>query len=185
MMLDMLMQHGIGVGGGSNVKGVQRGIFSFTSGEKTKRIEISSVDLDRSVVLVHYAKLGSQPSRDQKVRAQLVSDTEIEFNIEGDAYTNTIAWDVIEFNNVKSLQRGTLVAKFTNITSRADLYIQPVNIQKSMVFFSNTTNYISSQSAVYQRNVRYSFMNSSCIGFYQDEFDTITKVIDWQVVEFN
>lgn len=167
-------------GGGSNIKSIQRGSFVFGYAETNKKITISNVDLGKTIVRLHYHEIGVSNSNSQKVRVQLLSGTQIEFNLEGTPTDNsTIYWEVIEFDNVKSLQRGSVIVD----SPQVDMAINPVDIQKSLMFFSNSTANTITQSRVFDRNVSYSFFTNSFIRWKQN--GSYIKKTDWQVIEFN
>ena len=106
------------------------------------------------------------------VKAKLLNATTI--NLE--RFTNTkpvdYSWTVIEFNNVKSLQRGDLTLQGASYVS-----INPVNLSKSILLCSIACN--SGYRIAYQfvSNIQIIVRRFTYVGLY----DTV----HWQVIEFN
>jgi len=128
---DMLLQHGIGAS--SNIKSIQRGEVSFSSTSGT--VTISEVDLSKSIIIASTSGGGDGSPASSFVKTRFVSSTSINFTL-GRSSTYKVAWQVIEFSNVKSLQRG-----LTNVTTDTDVTITDVDMSKSILFTDFSTTY--------------------------------------------
>ena len=147
-------------GGGSNVKSVQRG--SILMDATTKNITISSVDLQKSVVIVNTVSAESTIDK-ILVSGSITSATNLRLTIGAISTTTYVYWQVIEFNNVKTLQTGT-----TTLTSATTtVNISNVNMTKSIIFSSfkstnaqtaslgNQTAYIDSTTTIVLKDANY------------------------------
>lgn len=176
----VLKGHGIGVGGGSNIKSVQRGIVSSGTSAPAN-ITISPVDINNSIVLVYDTYYGNPATYNKlqiKVRGRLTATNTITFEVEAGGNGWQTAWQVIEFKNIKSLQKGTASVGNGTVTLAT---ISPVDLTKAIVFFSHTTNDTQPEPvdiilSVYLLDAQ----TLKCCGFYG-----ATKTINWHVVEFN
>jgi len=168
-------------GGGSNIKSIQTGSLSMTSGS-TFDVTISEIDLLSSVATVTVKT--SSPTQSagdiQAIQIEIKNSTTI--TIKRGATTSTevtIKWVVIEFNNVKSLQIGD----YTLSSSSGYTPISSINKSKSILFFS-FYQLLSSRSTAIG-----SFLTIGEISSIADEllFSNAyegTKYIHWQVIEF-
>lgn len=171
---------GIDIGvGGSNIKSIQRGLLNVSAA--ISDITISNVDLSKSIVIVKAActSFGSTAAYECVAQGFLTSGTNVRIKL-GDHYSyNTVevAWQVIEFNNVKSLQTGFATGGTTSISA--------VNMSKSVVFSSEK---ITESGSGYDL-ARY-FMNAvrlvtSTLLAFDRNGNATTLEIYWQVIEFN
>lgn len=166
---------------GNNIKSMQSGRVTLGVGVTTLAVPIAAVDLSRAVVIVTmYNNTGASPDQNL-VRAQLTSSNNVQLDRGGSGNSVTVNWQVVEFNNVKSLQRGNV--GFTNSLGIA--IISPVNYAKTMYFWSyyNTTttqtalgNNIGIDTSNVTSNNQISFLPIDGSG---------SKVVYWQVIEFN
>lgn len=174
---DVLKGHGIG-GGGSNIKSVQRGSVVMTTA--TKDIPISAVDMNNAIVLLNFAsKLGGgSVVKPLCQKGQLTSSTNLQITATDYSSNVTVYWQVVEFNNVKSVQRGILAMQNVN----KDVTISSINVDKSLIYATNDTS-IASSDMNYALSGGYAILNSTTLRFYSP-FDSSTKNIAWQVIEF-
>lgn len=116
-------------GGGSNIKSIQRGVASVN---QALNITINPVDVTKSIVLITVYSNGTW-GNDHLYLGYLSSGTNLVIEKGFSNTTGDIAWQVIEFNNVKSMQRGTFtdVGGFGAITTTKT--ITSVDLSKSMV----------------------------------------------------
>ena len=94
--------------GGSNIKSIQRGIISFGTTETSKNITISSVNNANCAVIIYRYRAGTfTDAADCCIEGKLAGATTL--NLSRTAHNNLtleVAWQVIEFTNIKSLQYG-------------------------------------------------------------------------------
>ena len=172
-MKDMLIEHGIGVGG-NNVKSVQRGNTKIGR-VSTLNIAISEVDLTKAIVKISPMAYSGN-SNLTCVKAVLTSSTNLQLTIDTAAGSNVgesqLSWEVIEFNNVKSLQKG--LKSVTGLNNPQA--ISEVDPTKSILFYSYSTK--RSQ----ETNVN-GYLNSSTQLMFSAWGSEIHSVA-WQVIEF-
>lgn len=163
--------------GGSNIKSIQRGTAIITAGGYTLDISMSSVDINKSIILVSshastYIESGKIAGKNL-VRAELVSATSITVHTTNITEQNiSLSWVVVEFNNVKSKQSGT-------INSSSSVTISPVDLSKSLSFVTfvvGSTDYTGYM-------MQHQLVNSTTLQF--EWVDGAWAYADWQVIEFN
>jgi len=166
---------------GSNIKSIQRGsVASDSITSSGLSISISSVDLTKSVVMVHFCSRSTD--QNDLVRAEITSPTEIKLyigNSTGYAY-RVIYWEVIEFNNVKTLQKGTTVTTSMDDVDQ-NISISSVNVSKSMVFSSYSS---TNSSPVYVPMKSVILINSTTLKIIKYDYNGLSTH-HWQVIEFN
>lgn len=167
---------------GSNIKSIQRGSFVY-SNKTTFNVTISSVDMSKSIVIVSTDSRTGSAGKNSVV-GNLTTSTNINFSTYyADAsFNNYVSWQVIEFNNVKSLQRGTQALITTDTTK--NITISAVNDLKSIVFASvrtddNSNNYSSENSICAE------ITTTTNILFTRYNPFATNATIYWQVIEFN
>lgn len=121
----------------SSIKSRQSGTSTYLTQNNT--IPISPVDLKRSIVRISYTISAAASAVEFFLMARFTSNSQI--SIECDSTTNNsatkvVTWEVIEFNNVKSLQSGQVVNTGTGGINTATAPISPVNTAKCSLFFS-------------------------------------------------
>lgn len=132
--LSLLDNFGLDGPGGSIIKSIQRG--EGTLGGTTANITLSPVNLGIAIPRVSYYGAFGGPNNDT-VSATLTTITNLRLvranSGEGAPVYN---WEVIEFNNVKSLQTGvvTLTSNVQNVA------ISSVDVNKTLVFPSFHAN---------------------------------------------
>lgn len=171
------------VGTYSNIKSIQRG--KVTVDAIQKNVTITPVDVNKSLLLISTNYRSTNSGVDPRVStatAILLSD---KVQIDIDEYQSTraceVCWQVIEFNNVKSVQRGLLNTANTNTI----VNISAVNGNKSFVVENNRVD-------VNSGNISDDIPVS--IEFYGGSFNQIainksnngnSIFVAWQVIEFN
>lgn len=184
-MKDMLLQHGIGVGGDSNIKSVQRVFQKMTA--ISHDVPIAAVNLNTSVVkvtVISALEATNSITKNVVASAKLLNATTIRVEVgEYNAtYTppTTVLVEVIEFNNVKSLQRGTFTA---TVSSSQSLAITSVNSAKAILFASFRTTHHSNSFANILKGAR---LASDSSILFNNNYDTYYALYwEWEVIEFN
>lgn len=169
-------------GGGSNIKSIQRGEYTFPYNQNTANITVSGVDLTKSIIKLSYRVANNEmTARDIAIKGKLTTQTNIELK-RGVASTTTtfnvyVYWEVIEFNNVKSLQEGDY--QMVSSGSVETTTISPVNLDKSVIFFTFSGNSGPSISASMALKVWLS--SNAQVSFHPSVY---YGLIHWQVIEF-
>lgn len=113
--------------GGSNIKSLQRGTASMSNTQTSINISIDPINPNNSIVLIDVDPElgGTQYTREILVNPIITNSTTINLTRNASVRTLKIGWTVIEFNNVKSKQTGSVsidtcvqisgVAKFVSI----------------------------------------------------------------------
>jgi hypothetical protein len=169
----------------SNVKSIQRGRVIIPSGGGVPSggggyytdIYISSVDKTKSIVLLTFVSDNTQASN-LLVQGSLLTPTSVRFTYYSSP-TNPIVvdWQVIEFDNVKSLQTGTL----RSTTTLSYGQINPVKLSKSILFFSYCLN--SQLTDTHYALITGYFYSNTQLAFERKSAHVAD--IAWQVVEFD
>lgn len=167
-----------GEGGGSNVKSIQRGVASFPSGNYSVDVTIASVDLSVAIVTMSQKAI-NDGLRSMKLSAQILNATTIRFTrlLTTAVGAFDFAWEVTEYNNVKSLQKGiieTMASLLQNVN------VSSIDVSKSILFATwctnaTTNNYLAS-------SMLYRISGSSTITF--DSSNTQHSNVSWQLLEF-
>jgi hypothetical protein len=161
--------------GGSGVNKVQRGIATMNS--QTQTVTISSVDINRSVIIAKVYLAGANNGTGY-VRAYFLSGSQIFFEAGTSATGSEIHWQVIEFSNVKSHQSGN----FTSTTGTHNVVITPVSAKAILVWTvcyydgsNNNQNYTSYAASI----------DSNLSGITFKHGWTTDKRVAWTVVDFD
>lgn len=132
---------------GTTIKSIQSGVIPDTSNSTTeKQLDFSfnltqAVNVANSIIRITYLD-GGGGNDDVNFRGEFVSSTCINVKRVGTGFrSNNIRWEVIEFENAKSIQKGTA---FTSTRGTQTISINPVNINKTMVFYNYTYAYNNS-----------------------------------------
>ena len=168
-----------GFGGGGGIKSIQHGLLSMAG--TSANVTITEVDTTKAIIIFssYNSDVTSMTADKSVVRASITSSTNINFVAQTAASLNSqIAWTVVEFNNVKLLQKGTFTqAGGVGITKS----ISQVNVNKSLLFYSFTTE--STDTNILQILSRAYIEDSTTLSF---SFPTGSNVTcNWQLVEFN
>lgn len=180
-MID-IRNHGIGIGGGSNIKKIQhitRNLGSYAS--LTLNLGINKVNIDNTIVLLSYTGNWNTPNN-LILTAQLNSDSLVTVRPATDN-SNTpygaimnITVTVIEFNNVKSVQRGS----YSSTTDKIRININPIKVDNSLAFVTHrlprTTGAVAGHALL---NFYFSDNTTLFINGVGESAD-----YEWQVIEF-
>ncbi len=158
----------------SNIKSIQNGSVAIVTPNAVATVTITSVNPNNAVVICS-ADGGLYPA-DNMYTAELTNATTITLTRgNGGSYNGNISWQVIEFNNVKSLQRGLSTV---NVGTEVLVAISSVNLAKSMIIASLRTTYASGALSY-----RYRPISAVQIGIIQT-VASATSQCAWQVIEF-
>lgn len=168
---------------GSNIKSIQRGVATFSATDVTKTIPNNGVDLSRAIVIIEWTHTNTPGyCYYGGISGKLNSATELLLSrwatVSGTRSTIEVAWQVIEFNNVKSLQKGTLTTVYDGTAYSA--VINSIDTTKSILFYSYTNN--TGNTNFYGEHLEGYIANATTLNFNQI-FNA--KTIEWQVIEFN
>lgn len=89
-----------------------------------------------------------------------------------------VSWQVIEFNSVKSLQKGTLTTLWNATTHTVT--VSAVDLTKSILVFNHTNN--TGNGDFHSDYLNGYMSNGTTLNFYQK---ANAKTIKWQLIEFN
>lgn len=156
--------------GGSNIKSIQRGTSTIPSTTNTLTVNISAVDTTKAIVIRTVRNNALADNRELDVMAKLTSATTLQLTNNTALYDVIVDWQVIEFNNVKSLQTGT-------VSSTQTVTIAAVDLTKSMVIIS----WISKAPVAYP-SLPNSAQLTSNTALYINAYNGNTY---WQVIEFS
>ncbi len=166
-------------GGGSNIKSIQRGLVSMSYDLAAYTYTINSVDINNSIVRLNN-NLSQNGSADQNVlKSAFVSATQIKIEtLSSGATRPNVSWEVIEFKNVKSIQRIT--KSIPSSLSSDESTISPINRNKTILFFDYTAGGTNDMSYLQLST----FISSdNTISFYRKSGSSNFSV-NIQVVEF-
>lgn len=174
-MID-LREHGIGVSS-SNIKSIQRGIVSNSS-FTALTINISKVNLNSSIVRLvdppHVAEDGYGA-----FKIDFVNDSQISLERCSQPASFELCWEVIEFNNVKSMQRGTTIFSNDSLTELS-VVISTINIGKSLIVSS-----FKRSDTTFSASIRGRMIDETHIGFKsRTSCASNNATVAWQVIEF-
>lgn len=175
---DVLKGHGVGVGGGSNIKSIQKGISSL-SATTSIDVTVSDVDIENTIVVLTI-KPGSTNVTTWAARAEMINSTTLRITRQaGISIEIVVGWQLIEFDDIKGVQKGTVVMTGTD----SNISISPVDVEKSLLFVNFSVKTLVSQSYYSSKaSILASIINPSTINFKSYEADEYT--INWQVIEF-
>jgi len=168
-----------GFGGGGGVKSIQHGLLSMVG--TSANVTITAVDTTKAIIIFssYNSDVTSMTADKYVVRASITSSTNINFVVQTAASLNTqIAWTVVEFNNVKSLQKGSFTQQGGIDITKS---ISQVDINKSLLFYSFTTK--STFTNILQILSRAYIEDDTTLSFsFITSFDV---TCNWQLIEFN
>lgn len=182
-MNDQYLHGLIGRGGAGVIKEIQRGVASFPKlkGATSVNVSISEVDLSCAILKLEYQPNQHTSPNKLCIMGKLTSSTQ--FNVSRDAGDfqpiDAIYWEVIEFENVKSIQRGDVVLPSASPQSLQTVNISEIDPVKSLIFASFKTNEI--QVVPSEAMMGYRIYNSTSIQFTRQNGE---KTAHWQVIEF-
>lgn len=175
-----------GIGG--NIKSIQRGEVAYSSlaDSVSKSITISAVDLSCAIIIVeqdYYPVSYEDAVNIVKFRGSISNATTIlleRYYGQNLSYSSTgkIYWTVIEFENVKSLQKGSVQIKGAYTST-----ITAVDMDKAIVFYSFSPQMVGTSIVYHEAMGRVILSNSTTVSFNAPP-DSYLK-INYQVLEFN
>jgi len=160
----------------SNIKSIQRGEYSIASNPAT--INISAIDTSKSIVRVTQRGYSLQQVL-AKVSFQSATQIKLDFSTINSANGDIVSWEVIEFNDVKSLQTGLTSV---NSNGTVNVAISDVNPLKSIVFITCSTLSVD-VDATFLFTVR--LTSATNIEFKRQNHSVTDTPISWRVIEFN
>lgn len=167
-------------GKSSNIKSIQRGDFTFLDGATSRSISISEVDTKKSIVIITNACRAGSASADEYGIVLTDSKTiTVSRQWTTVGYSIILSWEVIEFNQVKSLQTGTLIVN----TDPQSLTISSVKQDKTMIFVSFTNSNSNTSTAIFYK-IRVSLTSDTSILFQGYSASASNYTVYWQVIEF-
>ena len=178
--MDDLRLHGLVGGGGSNIKSIQRGTTSIAAYTSNTDITIQTVDTSKAIVKAYFVFGATTTVRDTIVACKFINSTTIRFEraSNGTPLIQYIAYEVIEFNNVKSKQIGeTLVDAKPKIVS-----ISSINTAKSIVIASWKAD--AAANSIDLTHAAAHILDSTQFELTFSRGTSIATVY-WQIIEFN
>lgn len=175
---------------GTKIASYQSGRTQRSNTSRTIQVTINPVNTANSIVRVKGVFLeeyenDSKWSDIMSCIASFENSNTIEFRF-GDTDSEIdysyIYWEVIEFENVKSVQTGIMQPAEVNPATDAggtNITITPVNINNCLLFY----DLYSAASYNYMNNIRWKFVNNTTlnIGSYYLSY----QYVRWWLVEFN
>ena len=162
---------------GASVKSAQRGVASFSG--TSHEITINTVDVSQSIVQIQIFSNGENNSQFVSISAVLTNSTTVTLARNSTAGgTVKVAWQVIEYNNVKSKQTGT---KATNLAADT-VAINPVVLNKAIaiITYKSAVN-VASASACFN----HAYLSDATQITFSTYNTSATTTYEWQVIEFN
>jgi len=123
-------------GGGSNIKSIQRLSYNFAVGASDQTVTIATINLDTSVIRNVTLYPSNLNINANEFATELKFNTATEVNLRrgtGTTYSLLVRFDVIEYNNIKSIQ--TINFFTTNLTITKP--ISSVNVNKAELVYTN------------------------------------------------
>ena len=161
---------------GSNIKSIQRG--SATMNALTVNVAISAVDITKSIVKIYMRNTAVSGTGYLTANAEITTSTNLRLAVVAIIVgTEVVDWEIIEFNNVKSLQKGTKVVS----TTSEIVTITGVEPTKSVLFISWDA---PMSSNMHNLSASGELTNSTTITLFQAS-SGVVRTIKWQVIEFN
>lgn len=166
--------------GGSNIKSIQRGVATI-NGLSTVDITISSVDTTKAICRVSTGNQGATFAK-ALFKSEITSATNLRLTRNtADANDVQTYWDVVEYNNVKLLQKGTVA--INSGSSYATVNITSVDLAKAILFFD-----FSSDATDTAPDFQYIMISGGIIANNQLKFYKINTAynfsVNWRVIEF-
>lgn len=164
----------------SNIKSIQRGTATYNAAT-TLDVPITVVDLSKAIVIVtacHAYSSGVSPSA-LAIMGKLTSATNINLSSAASLGSITVSWEVIEFNNVKSVQSGDF--SVTSDNTDQSVAITAIDPTKSFIISSSKSG-ISNATATGMLSIARIASSTSIV--IRSSYNT-SETVHWQVIEFN
>lgn len=165
-------------GGGKAIKSVQRGILEVTGNMNSPQIvQIDNVDASKSIVMISQTGTGWEANHTM-VLARLISNYELELKKHAGFNVATVSWTVIEFEDA-TVQSGIFEESFF---STIDVPLNPVDLDKALVFFSFLTD--STDDHISVALLAGGLTSNSNLRFIAEPTRG-TTIVQWYVVELS
>lgn len=173
---------GNSAGGGANIKSVQRGVVTITG--TVANATIVAVDMSQSFVKVN-VRGDNLDNGGGLVSAKMTSPTNIEFRCFDSGEQPIMDWEVIEYEGIKGVQRGSYVADNAGADTIHDVAITAVDMDKTFVVHSFRWNNVGSASNVgYWYTFSSTLLDATTLRLISGRSTSQYMIIEWQVIEF-
>lgn len=162
----------------SSIKSIQRGTVTLNA--NAIAVSLAPIVMSNAIVVIHQRHVNNgNPANRNIVAAQIVTNTQLSLYVSAyDAnYAPTVTWEVIEFNNVKSVQRGNVSVPDATTTN---VSIAEVNLAKSFVYCTLISEATAQDYSNYAL-ATCALTSATNLQFYSQA--GINKAY-WQVIEF-
>lgn len=165
---------------GAKVKSIQKGLELFTSAIG-RYITINSVDMNKTIVKIR-VRTNSSADVHWRFEGYLTSATQLYLKRNTDTTLEVyVEWEVIEYESGVNIQRGRYYKASSNTSQWFDISISPVNVEKSIIEFSASSNWNDSPQV---NELTAIFLNSSTIRFQRMGGNADVRYIPWYVIEY-
>lgn len=165
--------------GGSNIKSIQRGSVSFSTSALDTTATISPVDITKSIVRITYIGLTSSNRNPVLIVPVLTNGTTITFTRKEALGTSVVVrWEVIEYNNVKSKQTGTIALNGATAVTATVTAIDMTKVMLVSAKFGGGTEGVSWSA---KEGFQEWLASTTTISFLGNDIGTMY----WQLLEFN
>lgn len=166
---------------GSNIKSIQRGTTTLTGSNASKTIQITPVDTTKCLCYISIPTNTNGTAKYDVCTIQLTDSQTITISRAAGSYDVVLNWEVVEFNNVKSLQLGS----FNNtLSSPRNVNVTTVNPLKSKLVWSCTTTSSLSDVPSYLMSMNIVDATTIAAHFYGTSY-SYSFTVHWQLIEFN
>lgn len=167
-------------GGGSNIKSYQSGVITWTNTTTTRDIPITDVDMAKSIIRVNLYHDGTVAPNVSTISPLFVDTGLIRLTrfAGGTLGTSKINWEVIEFNNVKSKQTGSVA---TSGGTENTVTISSVNPLKCLLEVHNISEDTITPARSLTILMGRRIISSTSIGIT----GSLANTAYFQIIEFN
>lgn len=164
--------------GGSGIKNVQQGELVYTTAEVINVTVDAVSDVNNCVVISRTMPETGSNIGDRMVLGKLTSPTNIKFECADGSSAIRVGWQLIEFENLKSIQSGYL--EDADMLPYLDVAIDAVDRSKSVLYFdyrcslsnvlsayAHASGYLYSDTGI---RFRAAIGSDSCLQWYVVEF---------------
>lgn len=164
-------------GGGSNIKSLQHISSNLSSSLEIGTITISAVDITKTIIKPVFPP--STIARGSSISFKFLDSTTIQWQRDQSGTVQPIVIDVVEFNNVKSLQRSEISLSTSDVT--LDVTIAAVDTSKTLVFSSLRSTATNNDALSFMYSV--SLKNANAVNITRQPQSFIAYV-NIEVIEF-
>lgn len=160
--------------GGAAVKCIQHGVTALAATDPMN-VALSPIDLNKAAVFMSFKGSNITNGIALFPIVKLTSPTNLYLYRGSTLNSVTISWSVVEFEDVKSVQRGDYA-----LSSSGSIIIDAVDISKSLVI-------VSHEITANNTNMGYCMISGRIVNSTTIEIDSslTTADVHWQVIEFN